>query len=427
MTVRILVGDVREQLRALPDAFFDCVVTSPPYWGLRDYGVAGQIGLERTLGEHLAVMVEVFREVRRVLKPRGTLWLNYGDCYAASPNGRAAADVVGDDRTFRDKPFSTVGPIFQTDESERQQSRRGRTGNLGNGGINGMGIPNGRVVAGGFLKPKDLCMIPNRLAIALQDDGWWVRSEIIWHKPNPMPESVYDRPTSAHEKVWLLTKSEDYFYNHEAIREPVTGGAHVRAAARGTDTGVGWGRLDKLDPDQPDRGRNRIKRPGPNSRQNVDRVPQSRKLAQPGSGTKNNASMDAALAELSLNPLSTRNARNVWSITPRAYREAHFATFPPALAERCIKAGVPPQACGLCGHALPHPKCEGLCRFTPPVAGRVLDPFGGAGTVGLVADGLGLDATLIELNPEYAAMSARRIGPAAVIVGAPAPLAVAAE
>ncbi len=441
--VDIRLGDVFEQLALIPSNSVDCVVTSPPYWGLRDYGVDGQIGLEPTLGEHLDVMVRVFREIRRVLKPQGTLWLNYGDCYAAAPNGKSAAAYKADgtdDRTFRDKPFSTVGPIqgrtyygaergsrgvdrdfhdhmrakagpvYQVDESERQQSRRGRTGNLGNGGVNGAGIPNGRVVAGGYLKPKDLCMIPNRLAIALQDDGWYVRSEIIWHKPNPMPESVYDRPTTAHEKVWLLTKSEDYFYNDETIREPVTGGAHAR-------------------------------RPGPNSRQNVDRVPDNRKVKVPGgwdttAGThgtvhkggrtsaeyrdapvskisapgqriKNNSSFDAALGNYTG---ETRNARNVWTIAPKAFREAHFATFPPELARRCIAAGTPATVCGCCGAP---EGCGPICEQFERVPGLVLDPFGGAGTVGLVAREMGLRSILIELNPEYAEISHRRIyGPA---------------
>lgn len=378
LAVSVLIGDVRDRLRTMPANSMDCVVTSPPYWGLRNYDVAGQIGLEPTLGEHLAVLVDVFREVRRVLKSHGTVWLNYGDCYAAQPNGRAAVDVVGDDRTFRDKPFSTVGLVYQVDESARQQSRRGRSGNLWNGGVNGVGIPNGRVVAGGFLKPKDLCMVPNRLAIALQDDGWWVRSEIIWHKPNPMPESVYDRPTSAHEKVWLLTKGEDYFYDHEAIREAVTGGAHRRAV-------------------------------GPNSRIEVDRVPVSRKRpgvtpksAPEGTNIRAKASFHASTTDL----VETRNARNVWTIAPKAFREAHFATFPPALAERCIRAGTPKTVCAACGSAA---SCGGLCTIIGRKPGHVLDPFGGSGTVGVVAKQLGLDATLIELNPGYAEMARRRI------------------
>jgi len=415
----ILIGDVFDMLAKIPTNSIDCVVTSPPYWGLRDYGVAGQIGLEPTLGEHLDVLVRVFREIRRVLKPGGTLWLNYGDCYAAAPNGKSAAaykEDGTDDRTFRDKPFSTVGPVYQPD-------RHGDRGERGNVHRRSAGVTSpGAIVAGGFLKPKDLCMIPNRLAIALQDDGWYVRSEIIWHKPNPMPESVYDRPTSAHEKIWLLTKGEDYFYNHEAIREPVTGGSKPRAAGpnsrtvvdrvpvsrkpvpagwdteagahgsvhregRRGGTGVGWGHQDKVNPSQGDRGRDRITK---------------RKTAAHGSGIKNNASFSAAITEI----VDTRNARNVWTIAPKAFREAHFATFPPELARRCIAAGTPPTVCGCCGAV---EGCGPICETFDRVPGKVLDPFGGAGTVGLVAEQMGMAAVLIELNPEYAEIAKRRL------------------
>lgn len=397
----MLVGDCIEAMRSMPANSVDCVVTSPPYWGLRDYGVAGQIGLEPTLGEHLEVMVSVFREVWRVLKPRGTLWLNYGDCYAAAPNGKSAAAYKADgtdDRTFRDKPFSTVGPIYQA-------NRHGDRGVRGNVHRRAAGVSSpGAIVAGGTLKPKDLCMIPNRLAIALQDDGWYVRSEIIWHKPNPMPESVYDRPTTAHEKIWLLTKGEDYFYDHEAIREPVTGAAHAR-------------------------------KPGPNSRQNVDRGPVSKKKTPagwdtgPGShGSFHKNGRDApskvadeadpfrkskpSFAAATGNLVETRNARNVWSIAPKAFREAHFATFPPALAERCMKAGTPRTVCGCCGAT---EDCGPICEMYDRVPGTVFDPFGGAGTVSLVAEQLGLRSIMIELNPEYADIAQRRITGAPII------------
>lgn len=389
MTVTILQGDVLAVLATLADESIDCCVTSPPYWGLRDYGtgrweggdpacehrsptmrdgrsedrpkLAGsaatnsyqlklahrsacgkcgavkvdeQIGLEATLDQHLAVMLAVFREVRRVLKKDGTLWLNYGDCYASSPNGRSAADTKAtgnDDRTFRDKPMSTVG---------------------------------------GVLKPKDLCMIPNRLAIALQEDGWWVRSEIIWGKPNPMPDSSGRyRPSTAHEKIFMLAKSGKCYYDAAAVAMPVSPNTNARLS-QDVQNQVGSARANG----------------GGKTNGNMKAVG-NRKLAEPGSGTRNNSSMDAALAIMP----ETRFLRNyepaavqVWEITTRSFSEAHFATFPPELAERCIKAGCRP-------------------------GGRVLDPFGGAGTTGLVADYLDRDATLIELNPEYAAMARRRI------------------
>ena len=191
--IKFLQGNVFDKLKELDDNSIDCVVTSPAYWGLRDYGVDGQLGLEPTYQEHIQNIVELFRAMKPKLKDSATIWLNYGDSYAATVNGTKVKDQIknkvqfagkylikGDDRTFRDKPFSTIQ---------------------------------------GSLKPKDLVMIPNRIAIALQDDGWWIRSEIIWHKPNTMPESVRDRPTSAHEKIWLITKNKKYYYDADAIKE----------------------------------------------------------------------------------------------------------------------------------------------------------------------------------------------------------------
>jgi DNA modification methylase len=418
--VRMLVGDVRDMLATLPSDSVDCVVTSPPYWGLRDYGtgkwvggaedcdhrspttaqlllahrsgcgkcgaikVDGQIGLEPTLGEHIAVMVAVFDEVRRVLKPSGTLWLNYGDCYATAPNGRSAADTKAagkDDRSFQDKPMSTVGAIYQPNDP------RANGRNVGKNHYTEGHTANGRVVAGGFLKSKDLCMVSNRLAIALQDAGWWVRSEIVWSKTNPMPESITDRPAASHEKVWLLTKSERYFFNAEAIKEPASGGAHMRVRGGNSRENV----------DRVPVSRKKIKVPGgwatgPGAHGTInkggrtvgeyrDRPGVTPKSAKPKSGIRANASFESAIS----GPLvEYRNARNVWTIATQAYRGAHFATFPEALVDRCIRAG-------------------------SPDGGLVLDPFAGSGTVGLVADRLGRDAVLIDISPAYAGMARARI------------------
>lgn len=352
VSVRILHGDVREVLATLPDESVNCVVTSPPYWGLRDYGVEGQLGMEPTLGEHIAAMVEVFQEVRRVLRADGTLWLNYGDCYATSPNGRSAADAGNDDRTFRDKPFSTVGPINKSKRMERGSGRWG----------------GGNAPAHGYLKPKDLCMIPNRLAIALQDDGWWVRSEIIWAKPNPMPESVTDRPATSHEKVWLLTKSQRYWYDADVVRLPMAA-ASIDRLAQDIDNQEGSHRANG--------GR---KTNGP-----MKAVAKGNAKTFRGgryTGGQPDAPRDSHGNEP--NESGLRNLRNVWHIPTAPFSEAHFATFPPLLAETCIKAGCPKD-------------------------GVVLDPFGGSGTTGLVADRLGRDAILIELNPEYCEMARKRV------------------
>ncbi len=381
--VTLHIGDVRDKLRAMPSDHFDCVVTSPPYWGLRDYGVDGQLGMEGSLGEHVSVMVDVFREVKRVLKPTGTLWLNYGDSYAASPNGRSAADIklLGtDDRTYRDKPFSTIGPI----------SRVGQNGNKGNAaadhgnrivtggklakwdrksernghnfGADDSTVADVRIMPGGFLKPKDLCGIPWRVAFGLQDDGWWLRQDIIWSKPNPMPESVTDRCTKAHEYIFLMSKAQYYFYDAQAIAEALAPSSLVR-----------------LDQDvEALRGSDRV----PGKTNGAMKAVRSGKAATSPRNDGNPWNENNGRGFLPTS--NTRNKRSVWEIATQPFSEAHFATFPLALIEPCILAGC-------------------------PIGGKVLDPFGGSGTTALVAAQLGCTATLIELNPEYAVLARARI------------------
>lgn len=300
--IRIYQGSCLDVLPHLPAGSVNCCVTSPPYWGLRDYGVRGQLGLEATPAEYVANMVRVFREVRRVLADDGTLWLNLGDSYCASATG----SFNGGSAIFAGRDLS--GHASATVDKSK--------------------VPG--------LKPKDLVGIPWTVALALRDSGWWLRSEVIWHKPAVMPDSTEDRPTRDHEHLFLLAKSARYFYDHEAVAEPV-------AAATRNDR-VDTGRF------RPDRG-------------------------YPGSASGGNGR---------LGDKETRNVRTVWKISAKPYPGAHFATFPPELPERCIKAGC-------------------------PVGGTVLDPFHGSGTTMQVARELGRAYVGVELNPAYIELSKNRV------------------
>jgi DNA modification methylase len=295
MTWRILEGDCMDRMKELDAGSIQTVVTSPPYWGLRDYNAPGQLGLESTPEEYVSKMVEVFREVRRVLRDDGTVWLNMGDSYQAAggPGGGYQSGYAPDARNS-----------YRGTRSERAKDPG--------------------------LKPKDLVGIPWRLAFALQADGWYLRSDIIWSKPNPMPESVTDRPTKAHEYVFLLTKSARYFYDADAVREP-----HVAPAVGG---------------------------PGFSFRAYGQ-------AATPGERVYNEAG---------------RNLRSVWNIPTEPFPEAHFATFPKALVEPCIKAGSKP-------------------------GDMILDSFCGSGTTGVVALRLGRSFIGIELSPAYAEMARKSL------------------
>jgi len=333
----IINRDVIEGLKMLPDAYVQCVVTSPPYYGLRDYGHENQIGLEATPDEYIAKLVDVFREVRRVLRDDGTVWLNIGDSYA-------------------------------------------------NGG-------------GADIKPKDLIGIPWTLAFALRADGWYLRQDIIWHKPNPMPESVTDRCTKAHEYIFLLSKSQKYYYDSEAVKEKGIYPEGTKAAK---------GSIER------------------SSTYKVNSRPPEYKIYD-----------------------GVRNKRSVWSINTHSYKEAHFATFPEALVEPCIKAGTSEYGCcAACGapmvrkvHRKPPGKHDS--EYQTVASGRgatgdrskhaepsevttigwqpsctcdvdtipctVLDPFSGSGTVAKVARDLGRSSVGIELNTEYVTLQKKRL------------------
>ena len=456
MSVRILLGDVRARLADLPPDSVHCVVTSPPYWGLRDYGVVGQLGLEPTLGEHIATMVDVFRAVRRVLRPDGVCFVNYGDCYATTPNGRSAADTKaagGDDRTFRDKPFSTVGPVFSDSASGGYR-----------GGDKNFNQSSGRVVAGGFLKPKDLCMVPQRFAIAMQDDGWWVRSVFPWLKRNAMPESVSDRPATATEWMFMFTKSSRYFWDADAVRRQAAPAAPYKAPSGWDQSEGAHGSIHREGGARSDKQRGHSRRhAGFNARWDaMDKAEQ----AANGRNFRNSDlffdSLDGAHGLI----VDGDGLPLAMDVAPKPFSEAHFATFPPDLVEPLIRGATSER--GVCPHcgapwvrvankdlvdtpAVSHgsavdcrdtgglaagdqgsrrardghvpgmitrvvtigwePSCS--CEGNAPVPAVVLDPFGGAGTTALVADIMQRDAIITELNPEYAEIARKRIQRAA--------------
>lgn len=401
MSVRILIGDCREKLREMPDASVNCCITSPPYFGLRDYGVDGQMGLEPTPDEFVAGMVEVFREVRRVLRDDGTLWLNIGDSYNANQ-----------------------GAGFDTNKDGGERKRVAASPKRSSGG----------------LAPKQLLGVPWRLAFALQADGWFLRQDIIWSKPNPMPESVRDRCTKAHEYLFLLSKGPKYYFDAEAIAEPLAPASIERLSQVNIANQAGSDRV-------PGKTNGTMKA--------VSKYREEDGSLKAGFETKGGTSGDLDGTLLRMGEKGTRNKRSVWTVPTQPYSEAHFATYPPALIEPCILAGCPQQVCAKCGapwmresavrgggtiraggdvytgQAYTSPQSAprgpkknfgssglanvsfvqdcGCASDAGTITGTVLDPFFGAGTTGLVADRLQRDCIGIELNPEYAEIAQRRL------------------
>jgi len=309
----IITADALDGLRTIETATVDACITSPPYFGLRDYGVDGQIGAEQTPDEYIDNLVEIFREVKRTLKDDGTLWIVIGDSYAGSGKGQTANN----------------GGI--------QDAKRSK--------VRGMTLPTGAL---DNVKPKDLIGIPWLLAFALRSDGWYLRQDVIWQKPNAMPESVKDRCTRAHEYIFMLTKSRNYYYDGDAVKElAVDGDPHPPRGSKGV------------------------------ARENGGR------RKQDGYGRRHKG-FNERYHNADHPPVTTRNRRSVWTVTTKPLKEAHFAVFPPDLIEPCVLASSRPD-------------------------GLVIDPFCGSGTTGVVAEHHGRKFIGIDINPEYVDIAERRL------------------
>jgi DNA modification methylase len=316
-TNRIICGDAAAVLQSLPDESVNCCVTSPPYYGLRDYGADGQIGLEQTPAGYISRLVDVFREVRRVLHGDGTLWVVIADSYAGSGKGAQTTEKWQGTKTKQSYKYTPDDPAAK--------------------------LPN----TWDGIKPKDLVGVPWRLAFALRDDGWYLRSCIIWRKPNALPESCRDRPTRSYENIFLLSKSPQYYYDRAAVAEPVANGTQARMKRAVSDS-------HKYAAAAPGQTAQTFNKPRPNR-----------------------SGVEVTLAD-------TRNLRDVWSVSTKSYRGAHFATYPAELITPCILAGCPP-------------------------GGVVLDPFFGSGTTGETALNLGRRYIGIDLNPDYCALAGERL------------------
>lgn len=318
-SITIYNGDALETLQELEAGSVQSCITSPPYWGLRDYGISGQIGLEESPEEYVEKLVKVFQEVRRVLQDDGTLWINLGDTYNSRSGGYSSLEKMG------------MNSYISTNTAANIIKSKQRTNKL---------------------KSKNIIGIPWRVAFALQAEGWYLRSDIIWHKPDPMPESVTDRPTKAHEYIFLLSKSKKYYYDNEAIKEPVTWNAHSRGNGVNPKAKIpaGWDT-------------------GPGGHTNLNGRYKS----------KQNESFSSAISGI----VEKRNKRSVWTVLKYPFPEAHFATFPPDLIKPCVLAGC-------------------------PSGGVVLDPFAGSGTTLYVSKEFGRKSIGIELKEDYCKLILKR-------------------